>query len=503
MGIVFRQSAKNSIVLVIGNLLGALIIWLSTKYFSKQQVGFFRNFTQYAVSASQILILGLGSTMAVYIHTFAKDNRKRRMLFTLCFMLPILFTIISSIFYFIFRDLILQQFKVNDRIFMQHFYEWLPLYALFFLCQSIFEVYLSTHMRIAVTSFLREVALRLISITSILLFTYGIISFNSFIIINILSYLGLLLAFIALSVRIKSFGFYLKLGEFSRDEYINMFHFSWFHFLLTISIVLIGVMDLLLIPFYDKNGFTSIAIYSVAIFILSFIQLPSKALMPSTFTSLAKAFAENDIEDVKDIFKRASLNILIASIAMALVICCNIQNIISIINNGYEEVIPLFLILFIGRFIDMATGMNDQILSIAKYYRFNFYLSVLVIILLFFMIKYLTRTYGLFGAAWSTTIVYVLFNIVKYFYVWFRIGVQPFSNRTLLVIMAALPALAAGYFLPHFFTGIHHLYIGTLIDAGIRSILIVIVYMLMLLWLKPSPDLEEYIATIKKNKRLF
>jgi hypothetical protein len=80
---------------------------------------------------------------------------------------------------------------------------------------------------------------------------------------------------------------------------------------------------------------------------------------------------------------------------------------------------------------------------------------------------------------------------------------QPFSKNTLLVLLAALPAVAAGYFFPYLFSHTRHIYVHSFMDAALRSLVIIIIYMLMLLWLKPSKDMVEYLASIKKNKRLF
>jgi O-antigen/teichoic acid export membrane protein len=151
----------------------------------------------------------------------------------------------------------------------------------------------------------------------------------------------------------------------------------------------------------------------------------------------------------------------------------------------------------------VATGINDQLLSIARYYKFNFYLSLSLIVLLFGLIRVLVPTYGVIGAAWSTTISVIVFNSIKCCYVWYKLGMLPFSRSTLRVVAAALPTLAAGYFFPHFFGTAHHIYVNAFADAIVRSTVIIIVYMIMLLWLKPSADLEEYLRQIKKNKRLF
>ena len=83
MGVVFRQSVKTSLVIFAGAILGALLTWLSTKYIpDKQQLGYLQNLTKQAVSLTNFLLLGLTSTLAVYIHRYAGDESKRKVLIT-------------------------------------------------------------------------------------------------------------------------------------------------------------------------------------------------------------------------------------------------------------------------------------------------------------------------------------------------------------------------------------------------------------------------------------
>ena len=503
MGIVFRQSAKNSIVVLLGAILGAVIIWISTKYLTKPEYGFTRNLTNYAVTFSQILILGLNSTLVVYIHRFANDDRKRKALLSLCLILPVIVACIFSLCYFLLNSWILHHFQPEDLPFMQRYFGWLPLYTLLFMYMVILEQYLGSQYKVAISAFMREVVVRVANIILILLYGFGYIVFDVLVIGSVLIYILPVLIFLLLSLRTKGFGFSFSLNDFSKTEYKEMIHFSWYHFLLTISVLLMGYMDALALPFYDHKGFSSLALYSVAVFFISFLQLPLKAMVPASFTVLAKAFADNDMEKAKDIFTRSSINILIPTVGIAVLLCCNLTNAIAIIKNGYAEIIPVFAILFIGNIVNIATGMNDQVLSIANYYKFNFYLSLILIGVLYILIRILVPRYGIYGAAWSTTTILMLFNILKYFFVLKKLDMQPFSKGTALVAIAAVIALICGYFFPHFFNQSHHVYIHTFLDVVIRSSIIIAIYMLMLLWLKPSPDLEEYISSIKKNKRLF
>lgn len=503
MGIVFRQSAKSTIVVAMGALLGVLIIWLSTAYNTKQQLGFTKNLVNYALAVSQLLLLGLHSTLVVFIHKYADNERKRKLLISLAVFIPTLVAVVFTVGYAFCKAWILKHFQPADIPFMERYFMWLPVYTLLFVYMLVFEQYLGSQMKVAISAFMREVVLRVANIILLLLFGFGYVNFDVLVIGTVLIYLLPVSLFLILSFRIKEFGFSFDFRSFSKEEYKEIVHFSWYHFLLSISFLMMSYMDALTLPFYDHSGFSSLAVYSVAVLLISFMQLPSKALMPASFTVLAKAFNDNDMDKAKDIFVRASINIFIPSVAMALILICNLGNAVAVIKNGYGEIVPVFLILFIGRLFDLATGMNDQVLSIAKYYKFNFYLSLILMVFLFLMIRFLVPRYGIYGAAWSTTITLVFFNIAKFLFVWKKLAMQPFSSKTILVLIAAIPALAAGYFFPHFFDQGHHVYIRSFMDAVLRSLIVVIVYALMLLWLKPSNDLQEYIATIRKDKRLF
>ncbi len=503
MGIVFRQSAKNAIVTVTGALLGAVIVALSVKFISRQEYGFIGNFTNYAVTISQLLLFGINYTLIVYIHKFADNIRKRKLLFAWCFTLPGLLAVLGSGLYFLFRQWILGHFQLVDQPLMERYFIWLPVFTVLFIYLILFESYLGTQMKVAVAAFMREVVLRVVNIALILLFAFGYVSFGTLIIGTVLIYLIPVLILSLIAFRTKDFGFNFSISDFSGAEYKDLLQFTWYHLLLTASVILIGSMDAMLLPIYDPNGFAVGAVFRVAVFLISFLQIPTKAMTTASFTVLAKAFAENDKAKAADLFLRSSINIFIATTGVALLLCCNLPGVIAVVGHGYGEVVPVFMILFAGQMVNIATGMNDQVLTITNYYKFNFYLSLILMVSLFLLLRFLIPQYGIYGAAMGTTTTIVIFNAVKTYFVWRKLKILPFSGRTLLVIVAALPAIAAGVGLPHFFSNTSHVYVNALLDVSVRSLVIVVAYVLMLLWLKPSPDLESYLASVKKNKRLF
>ena len=506
MGIVFRQSVKTSIVVLGGAILGALILWLSTKFIAdQQQFGFTKILTNWAVMLSQFFLFGFNSTLFFYAHKYAASLNKMKVLTTLCLVIPFFGVAGGTIFYYIFHDQVINHFQVSDKPYVDKYFMWLPIYTLIFLYIIILELYLGSQLKVAVASFMREVILRLLNIIVILLYAFSYINFHVLVISTVLIYLVPLLIFFMISLKTKGFGFSLKLSLFTKSEYKEMVHFTWYHFLLSSSVILLNTMDALLIPFYDHKGFVSAGIYNVVVYIIAFLQMPARSFLLASTSVLMNAFNENDHVKARDIYCRASINLLIPTICIAAILFCNLDNAVSVIGNGknYSALAPLFMILFVGRIVDISTGMNDQILSVTNYYKFNFYVSVVVCAILFLLIRTLVPRYGIYGAAWSTTFTLILFNIAKYLFIWKKLDMQPYSFKSLRVIIAGIPAFVAGHFFPYLFNPARHVYVHTFIDASIRTGIVVVVYILMLIWLKPSPDLEVYLASIKKNRRLF
>jgi O-antigen/teichoic acid export membrane protein len=503
MGVVFRQSAKNSIVVATGALLGLLVMWLSTNYIPKQELGFINTLTNYAVTLAQILLLGLNSTMAVYIHRYAEDLRKKKLLLTFCFGVPLVIALLSTVVYFLLKPWILHHFQPADVPLMSRYFMWIPIYTVLFIYMVLLEQYLGSQLRVAVSAFMREVVLRVANIALILLFVFGYISFHILVISTVLVYFLPLAIFYFLSLRTKAFGFSLKLADFSKREYKEMAHFSWYHFLMVVSVILLGSMDSMVIPLYDHKGFSSMAVYRVATLLISFLLVPMKAMLPASFAVLAKAFADNDIAKAKDIFSRATINVFIPMVAIVALIFCNLGNAVLIIGKGYAEVVPLFMILSMGNIVHTMFGMADQVLSVTNYYKFSFYISMALMVVLFFLLRTFIPLYGVYGAAWCTSLSIVVFTIAKYVFVRKKLGMNALSSNTFLVLISGIAAMAAGYAFPHFLDQSRHVYVRTFADVAMRSTVVAVVYVAMLLWLKPSKDLQEYLASIKRNKRLF
>lgn len=503
MGVVFRQSIKSTIVIFTGAVLGALSTFLCTFALTKAELGFFTNIIYLGATIHMFVMLGMGSVLAVFIQKYDAQSEKRRVLITLSAVTTFIATLLFSAIFILFKQPIVDLYKPQDRPLVERFFYWIPVLTLLWGFMSLYEHYLVSQIKIAVSAFTKEVLLRVFNLALLALYMFKVIDFDLFIIGNILVYAVAAAILFFISSRTEGFGFSGNWAAFNTAEYKEILHFAWYHLLLMVSINLMNYIDTLMLAPLDNSGMESAAAYRVALFIATVMVMPFRAMTGSSYATLNQAYIDNDMPKLRDLFSRAGVNILIASVGMLIIIGNNLDNAVAILPEGYEIVKPIVLILMLGRLIDMATGLNNEMISISKYYKFNFRLSALLIIMVIVLDRALIPKYGVYGAAWGATISLGIFNIFKLIFLWKKMDLHPFTRGTLYVFVAGLLAGAAGYFFPYLFHSVDNVFIRTALDVVVRTTVTGLAYAGLLLWLKPSPDIKTYLDTVKENKRLF
>lgn len=497
MGIVFRQSIKTTIIALTGTMLGAALQFILPKYLSKEALGFSRNIINQGAVAQFIVLLGVHSVIITFIPRYKPKSVQRKVLLALGFIVPLAVSLLLCIPYFLLRDWAVGHYQVQDRALIYRYYALLPFLTLAWSYMSLMDSYLATQMKIAVSAFAREVLLRVFSFLLLILFATGRMTFDGFMIGSVLIHLIPVAVMIAIALRTKDFGFSLKWHAISRPEWKQAIHFGWYHLLAGAAFQLIGFMDSLMLAPLDRQGMASVAVYTIAVFIASFIAIPYRAMVASVAPVLNRAYIDKDMPRLHDFFHRSGINVTIAGIAMFVLVACNLQNMISLLpaGKGYEAAATLALILMIGRLADIFTGLNSELLSISSHYKFLFRISAVLLVMFVVLNRILIPRYSFYGAAWSATLSLLFFNVAKAVFVYRKFGLSPFSKNTLRAFLAGGLAAIAGYFLPH---------VGNAFtDMPVRSAAIIFVYGLSTFFLRPAEDLVAYFHSVRSKKRLF
>lgn len=495
MGIVFRQSIKTIIVTLTGAVLGAAVAYLSTKLIPQQQLGYARMLLALAVIFSQFVLVGMQSTLFIYIHKYPEDHPGRPVLVTLSIAPVFILTLLLSIGYVLSKPYILPLYEAKDIALVDRYFLWLPPYVLFWALIIYLEHLLSAQMKVAASSFLKEIVLRLLNIVIIIAFGFGLINFDWFIALSVLVHLVPVSVLFVMAKRIKGITLSANWGALSKPEYKSIFNFAIAHLLVNLSITLLDNIDIIMIPILDTSGMESASVYFIAVYIMSVYYIPFRALSLSATPMLTKEFQAGNMEKIKDIFKRSSINIWIVTLGMGALIAANMHNVAAILPPKYNAAYTVVMILMVGRTVNMLSGMNTEVITISDYYRFNFYITLFLVILMIILNYILIPEYGIYGAAWGTTIAMSVQNVVKMLFIWKKFKLQPFYKGSLFIGIAAIIAFGIGYVLPFV--------ANPVIDTVIRSIVIAIVYVALLVFFKPSEDLKQFLKSVKENKRLF
>lgn len=495
MGIVFRQSIKTIIVTLTGAVLGAAIAYLSTKLIPQQQLGYARMLLAMAVIFSQFVLVGMQSMLFVYIHKYPENHPGRPVLVTLSIAPVFILTLLLSVGYVLCKPYILPLYEAKDIVLVDRYFLWLPPYVLFWGLIIYLEHLLSAQMRVAASSFLKEIVLRLLNIGVIVAFGIGLINFDWFIALSVLVHLVPIAALLLMARKIKGITISTNWAVLSKVEYRSIFNFAIAHLLVNLSITLLDNIDIIMIPMLDISGMQSASIYFIAVYIMSVYYIPFRALSLSATPTLTREFQAGNMEKVKDIFKRSSINIWIVVLGMGAFIATNMHNVVAILPTNYNAVYAVALILMLGRTVNMLSGMNTEVISISDHYRFNFYITLFLVILMIILNYILIPKYGIYGAAWGTTIAMSIQNIVKMLFIWQKFRLHPFYKGSLFIAIAAIIAFGIGYIIPFI--------ANPVVDTIIRSLVIAVTYGSLLLVFKPSEDLRQFLKSIKKDKRLF
>lgn len=495
MGIVFRQSVKTTIVTFTGAGLGALIALVSPMLMEKAELGLINSITYLAATVQLLVMVGTSALVAVYTQRYAHNDERRKALLSISLLVTTISSILFAIAFLLLKGPIIGMYNTTDQALISEYYHYIPFMVLFMALGNVIENYLIANMKVALPAFAKEIVLRLVNLCLLGLIYTGYIGFHQYIAGNVFMYIIPLSLFILFALKVQGFGITRNLKVFTRAEYKDMLHFSWYHLLVGSTLTLLGYIDTLMIAPLDSSGLSASAVYGIAIFVTSFMFMPYRAMATASAPILNEAYINKDMAKVRDLFARAGVNIFIAGTGMFVLIAVNLDNLVSILPAGYEAVKYLVLILMLGKLADMATGLNNELISISRHYKFNFRLSGMLLFTVIALDRLFIPMYGIYGAAWVATGTLIVFNIVKMVFLYKKLKLKPFTTKTWLIPVAGLCAGAAGYLWPYL--------VNPYIDAVTRTFVAVITYVTALLLLKPSPDLNSYLAAVRKDKKLF
>lgn len=478
MGIVFKQSFNNTLILFLGFAIGGInVLFLYTHFLEAEYFGLITFLLSSANMIMPLLVFGMQHTIIKFFTAYQDKKSQDNFLLT-ALLLPMLIIIPLAIIGVIFYHQI-AQFLARENIIIEKYTYSIFLLAIFMGYFEVFYAWSKVQLKSVFGNFIKEVFAR-VCISVLLLGVYlNWINAEQFV-------YGVIIVYGLRVIIMKLYAFYLYLPKLEwhglPDNIKEILSFSIYIIMAGSAGTILLEIDKFMIP--QLKHIAEVAYYSVGVYIASVIGIPSRAMQQIINPITAKALNRGDLEEVEELYHKSSLNLLIVGGLLFLLINTNISDLYLIIDKPeYSVGIYVVLMISISELIKLALGTNGAILTNSRYYRILFYYSIAMAVCVIVLNRVLIDIMGIQGAALATLIVVFIFSLLRVFYVLKKLKMQPFDSRTisLLVIISIL-------FLTFYFVSLpFHPFVNILI----KSSLILVVFLFSIVRLKLSGDLNQ------------
>lgn len=480
MGIVFRQSAITTIISYLGVAIGYVnLLYLYPKFLEPDQIGLLRTIQDAAILFTPFAQFGLAQSIVRYYPRLVTGKASSGSFIRLMLLLALIGFSIFFIVFKIFEAPILSYFSANAQEIIG--YSTLVLWlTLILLIMAILEAYSRSLLKTIVPNLLREIVARLLLAILVLLYFTGHLDFNQFIVSTALAYLFcLVILFIYLWTQ-GELQLNQSFGQLDKTEIPGLLKYSLLSFAGMAGLIIIGKVDSIMVT--GLLGFTANAVYTTAFYMATVIEIPKRALMQISMPLISRAFEKNDMEDIQKIYQKTSINQFIVGGLILIGIWANLPSLFALMPKGeiYETGKYVVLIIGFGKLLDMMFGPSSEIIVLSKYYTFNIVLILILAASVIIANNLLIPQYGINGAAIGSALALVLFNFLKYIFIYVKLKMQPLSIATLKVTGIAAIAIVCNYLIPRIDF--------VIADILVRSAAITLIYATLVILAKASPD---------------
>ncbi|HUR10209.1 MAG TPA: hypothetical protein VM012_02500, partial [Flavitalea sp.] len=379
-----RQSIISSVIIYFGFALGFLNTYLFTKEggFTQAQFGLVGLFL--AIGNLMYSFAGFGMHAFIYkFYPYYHSNlpAKKNDVMTVAMGISITGFILVIIGGIIFKGLVSRKFLENSAAVLVY-YNWLFPFGLGITIYSILEAYAWQVKASVLTNTLKEVVFRLLT-SLLILFTFaGILSsFSAFVKWYSLTFLVIAAILAFYLVYKKELYLPLAISRVTRKFRKKIMVLAGFIWSGNLVYTIANVFDSLIIAAALPNGLAYAGVFTLAQNITSLIQAPQRGIVSAAIAPLSKAWKEKDYEKIKRIYQRSSINQLVFSLGMFLLIWLNFTDGVFTFNlkTGYLDARYVFFFLGLMRVIDMGTGVTSQIIGTSTFWRFEFFTGVILL----------------------------------------------------------------------------------------------------------------------------
>lgn len=478
MGIIINQSAKNLITTYLGFGIGAInTLFLYTNFLTPEYYGLVGFLLSAANLIWPLMAFGVHNTLVKFYSSYDSKEEQDKLLSVILF-LPLGIALILGLLGYFSYGVILDYFSEGNELVQP--YIWMIF--LIAVATAYFEIFFSwskVNNQSVFGNFMKEVFHRACVSVLLLAVYFKWLTVEDF----VYSISGVFILR-TIAMKIYAFRLYFPRITFSFPQNKDLI-LKYSGLILIAGSVAMVLLDLDKVMIERFLPIEMVAVYGIAVYISSVIAVPSRAMHQITYPMTARLLNKRDKKGLLDLYEKSSLNLLIISGFIFLLIVTNIRQLYELIPNEYQISFSIVVILSCIKLYDNLLGNNNSILFNSDYYRLVLAIGLILAILAFVFNLLFIPELGIFGAALATFLAFAIYNSSKLIIVFKKFRIHPFTIQTFYGL--ALISLFGVSF--YFWDFSFH----PVINILLKSVLIGFGYVGIIYLLKLSPDINTII----------
>lgn len=485
MGIVRRQGIQSFILIFTGFIIGAVnILVLSPHILGQEEFGLTRVILDAQLVLASICSFGTIPIVNKFFpfyesHTKPEENDLPYLSALFCTVGFILLIIAG----FIFDEWVIRKLGGKSTLFTKENYFFIFPATFFWLLFMWLEAFTWGLKKTVLPNFLKETLVRLITTVLIVLYGLHYISFHTFMWLFSLLYVIPCIILFRVLIRSGRWKFNMRISRLTKRLKPVLLKFMYPVFAAGSLNLLARTADTFLLTGY--NGLTDAAIFTVANYVVTTMDLPFRSIVAISTPVLAESWKNKDMKNIYNVYSKSTVTLLMAGLLLFGIIWLNLHNLEAFLPEKYKIASGLIFAMSITKLIDLGTGLNGHVLAYSNYRLVEFYSNLFFTVVSIPLNAILIKNYGLMGAAYGSMISLTSYNLVRFAYVWYKFRLQPFTHKNLILIAAGIGSILAIWAIPR----IGNLYA----DTFMRTVSFSGLFMGLCIWLKVSPDVNHVV----------
>ena len=431
MGNLNRQSFLNLVFLYSGVFLGFINTVLKVKVMTPEEIGVVAILSTLAIFFVFFISFGFLSGIRRYYSRFKEDLKCKTgfIIFNISLSL-ILLLFFGTGFYFL-RDWFLAKYDnplVNRYITAVYFFFIGNLLSSFF--QYIFEAEYKSVIGNIYYDIVHRV-LHLIFLIVMLNTSVGFYWYIVFLVSSLFLKVFTYLVFFKLWIKFSfpSFSFLTK--DFLKEyfKYCGLTFSSGMTGLVTENI------DKLMIGAFLTME--DVGIYSVVVQISMLIKIIKNGFIRIAYPVIAESWEKKNNEKIELVYKINSAVQMFLGSFIFIIIFSFPETILNALDPAYVRGTGVLVFIACGYLIDLSSGMSDGIISLSKYFHFDLYLRLFLVLVTIITNYLFIPMFGLTGAAFASALTLLIFNSSKIIVIWHKFRFFPFYSDTVKIVLLA------------------------------------------------------------------